>query len=863
MAMKRYAIAMGLMVATVLNQLVAPADSVTLQPAADAGMRQYYPDLNAGSSPTMASGKTGPNASGEIRRAVVRFDLTGQVPSGAQVNSASVTLTVVRVPNGRADSVFELRRLLAAWSESDVTWNSRLAGVPWQFGGADGDQDRATFPSSTVPITALGAYTFPSTPELVADVQSWLDNPGTNFGWLLLSQDEQTYKTAREFGTRENPGAVPLLMVDYSIPPPSPPVILVQPQSQTVYAGTNVTLSVTATGAPPLSFQWLVNGTPRSTATNSVLTLLNVQTNDTGDYSVVVTNAAGSTNSQTARLTVLEPPPGTPVVTLLSPTNGEEFSAGVPILFAAEATVSNAAIMQVVFRLGTNVAGVATNSPYQLVVSNLAAGGYTLTAEAYDDRGGVGFSALVNFSVLPAVIVTSPTNGARFAQSAPILLAAEPVVSNSPVTQVEFLFGTNRAGLATNAPFELVVSNLPPDFYTLTARALADSQPIGDSPPVNFTVYAPPTVTLTAPPANLRTPLGSNLAISASVQSGLAVQSVSFFATRWITNGTTGGVTNLVSALGTLTSRPYTVNWTPATAGHYTLSADAWDELGQLGQSAPVPVVVFIPESIPPSLTLTSAPPNFARLSASTIRLAGTARDETGLDHIEYQVNNGRWFWAGGTTRWEAQVALPAGHATVVLRAVDQAGNFSRTITRYYTRVATDILTIHVAGGGQVSPNLDQKSLEIGKIYQVTAKPNSGQIFAAWEGAPYQGPVLNFQMASNLVLTARFVPNPFSSRLGTYAGVFAATNGVSPQNSGRINLQLTGSGAFSGKIKLQGKYWSFRSRFDSTGHAAFAIIRPGIKPLALNLQLDLVGSAGVTGTITDGSWVAVVAAPPL
>ena len=84
-----------------------------------------------------------------------------------------------------------------------------------------------------------------------------------------------------------------------------PPVIVVQPRSQTVVAGVNITLGVGAGGDQGLTYQWLINDTNAiGGATNATLTLSNLQTTDTGLYSVVVSNLYGSVTSQDAVLTV-------------------------------------------------------------------------------------------------------------------------------------------------------------------------------------------------------------------------------------------------------------------------------------------------------------------------------------------------------------------------------------------------------------------------------------------------------------------------------------------------------------------------------------------------------------------------------
>src|SRR5207253_3148558 len=85
---------------------------------------------------------------------------------------------------------------------------------------------------------------------------------------------------------------------------PTAPSITNQPQSQTVTEGDNVTFTVGATGTPPLIYQWQFYGTNLPGATNSALSLNIVTTNQAGSYAVSVTNSTGTTNSQTATLTV-------------------------------------------------------------------------------------------------------------------------------------------------------------------------------------------------------------------------------------------------------------------------------------------------------------------------------------------------------------------------------------------------------------------------------------------------------------------------------------------------------------------------------------------------------------------------------
>ena len=85
----------------------------------------------------------------------------------------------------------------------------------------------------------------------------------------------------------------------------APPAITTQPQNQFVLAGQTATFSVAATGTPPLSYQWFFSGTNIAGATTNPFTLANVQLTNAGNYSVVITNIAGSVTSSAASLTVL------------------------------------------------------------------------------------------------------------------------------------------------------------------------------------------------------------------------------------------------------------------------------------------------------------------------------------------------------------------------------------------------------------------------------------------------------------------------------------------------------------------------------------------------------------------------------
>lgn len=76
------------------------------------------------------------------------------------------------------------------------------------------------------------------------------------------------------------------------------PNVVIPPQSQTVRVGTDVTLSVFATGSPTLNYQWLKDKIEVQGATNSVHIISQAQFSDAGNYSVQISNFAGSTTNE-------------------------------------------------------------------------------------------------------------------------------------------------------------------------------------------------------------------------------------------------------------------------------------------------------------------------------------------------------------------------------------------------------------------------------------------------------------------------------------------------------------------------------------------------------------------------------------
>jgi len=212
-----------------LGSKFVSAAVVTLSPSADTSIMEIAPFNNLGAMQSLAVGVTGTESPA---RGLLKFDFSN-VPANALVTSAELSLTVVRQPGLVDDSTFDLHRLQVAWGEGnkgaglltgsgspatdgEATWAARMAPLTfWGDAGGAADSDYDATPSSSADTGTL--IVFESTSAMVADIQSWLSNPASNFGWLIKDRVESSAQTARRLGSRENASAPPRLTINYTV----------------------------------------------------------------------------------------------------------------------------------------------------------------------------------------------------------------------------------------------------------------------------------------------------------------------------------------------------------------------------------------------------------------------------------------------------------------------------------------------------------------------------------------------------------------------------------------------------------------------------------------------------------------------
>lgn len=179
----------------------------------------------------------------------------------------------------------------------------------------------------------------------------------------------------------------------------SPPTISQQPQSQTAVAYSDVFFSVVAGGEGPFTYQWRFNGPDIPGATNSVLSLPNVQPNQAGNYSVRVFNSVGSLLSSNAVLTLLIP------ATITEQPQSANVAPGSTVTFSVTATSSTPIRYQWRFN-DVDISG-ATNRTHTVTnVQEEAAGNYLVVVT--DSIGSVRSQVAVLGVIIPLGVVSQP-----------------------------------------------------------------------------------------------------------------------------------------------------------------------------------------------------------------------------------------------------------------------------------------------------------------------------------------------------------------------------------------------------------------------------------------------------------------------
>jgi Concanavalin A-like lectin/glucanases superfamily/Immunoglobulin domain/Bacterial Ig domain/Immunoglobulin I-set domain len=416
---------------------------------------------------------------------------------------------------------------------------------------------------------------------------------------------------------------------------PVAPKITTQPVGRTVLQGTNVSFTVTATGTAPLSYQWARNASALGGATSSTLNLTNVALSAGGNYTVIVSNVAGSVTSIVAVLTVQPVPP-----TITSQPVSLTVKEGTNVSFTVAATGTATLMYQWAFN-STNVLG-ATNATLSLSnVALSASGSYVVVVS---NSGGSVTSQVAALTVqpLPPAIVTPPTNQTvNEGSNASFTVVA---ASSVPLT---YQWARNAAAIsgATNATLSL--SNLSLSASGNYTVVVSNSAGFVTSSVAVLTVQ-PVAPTITSQPVSRTVNEGTNVSFTVAA-TGTAPR---FYQWAWNTTNL-AGATNTTLAI---------TNVALSAAGNYTVIVS--------NSAGSVTSVVAVLTVLPVAPKITTQPVGRTVFEGTNVSFTVTA---TGTAPLSYQWARNASALGGGTsaTLNLTNVALSAGgNYTVIVSNV-------------------------------------------------------------------------------------------------------------------------------------------------------------------------------------------------
>jgi len=222
------------------------------------------------------------------------------------------------------------------------------------------------------------------------------------------------------------------------------PSITIQPQNQSVNVGATATFTVTAAGTAP-SYQWLQNGTAISGATAASYTTPATALTDSGsNFSVTVSNSAGSVTSTAATLTVTAVAPS-----ITTQPQNQSVTVGASATFTV-AAAGTAPLSYQWSRNGTAITG-ATTASYTTPATTLADSASSFSVTVTNSVGSITSSAAVlTVSAIPPSITAQPQNqNVALGATATFTVTA---TGTAPLSYQWFNGGTEIAG-ATAASY--------------------------------------------------------------------------------------------------------------------------------------------------------------------------------------------------------------------------------------------------------------------------------------------------------------------------------------------------------------------------------------------------------------------------
>ncbi|MEM7220381.1 MAG: PKD domain-containing protein [Pseudomonadota bacterium] len=171
----------------------------------------------------------------------------------------------------------------------------------------------AAFSTDALPAVAQLPFAFDASAS--SDANGTIEQYDWDFGDGGSATGTTTSHTYASAGTytvtltvTDNNGATDSASQTLVVDPLLAPVINAQPQDVTIPNGATATFNVTASGTPPLSYQWFRDGNALAGETGTSFSVAAFEPENGAEFTVSVTNVVTTVTSQQALLTVIQPP---------------------------------------------------------------------------------------------------------------------------------------------------------------------------------------------------------------------------------------------------------------------------------------------------------------------------------------------------------------------------------------------------------------------------------------------------------------------------------------------------------------------------------------------------------------------------
>jgi hypothetical protein len=618
-----------------------------------------------------------------------------------------------------------------------------------------------------------------------------------------------------------------------SVLPASAPVITTQPASQTI-AGTNSfqSLSVNVSGTNPLSYQWYKDGTAISGATGAGYAVPGTAVSQSGSYTVMVSNSAGSVTSAAAAVTVPAPLP--PVITtgpqggLVTPTY--EFSL----------TVQSQSVLPATFQWYKNGVAIAgANSDYLYLLSNSATpGSYSVTVT---NSLGSATSVAVPVDIEPTTVttplfVTEPFSTLSLAYGSSGTSLSVSAAGTAPISYQWYKDSTPISGATNNYyTFPTAVSAVT-GTYTVTATNASGS---ATSTPANVTVLSPLAPVLLVQPAGEQVAYGSfaGFSVSASGTQPLTYQ--------WYQDGV---------AIQNATNGDYSISAaSAAAAGNYSVTVT-----NAFGSTTSTPVALAVSNPVAPLITSQPLSQTVGYGGSETMSVSAT-----GSPPLVYQ-----WFEDGAaipdatSSSYYISSAIPtyAGSYTVTVTNGQGTVTSAAAALTVTAAVAPAILSQPISqilgfgGNGSVSANVSgSPNLSYQWFFNGTAIPGANS-------SSYYFNAVQPSAAGNYTLTVTNSAGAATTAAASIAVAAAIAPGISVQPASQvaaygvgtsISVGVTGSPNFTYQWYLNGVAIAGATNYQ------YSIPSPVLSD-AGTYSVTITNSAG---SVTSSAATLVVSAP--